>query len=247
MEGGQVPDDAAAVAAGCHTLFTTAGLHLDAVHCTLVLLQSSTICIDGETTSLPCMQAGQPVTPAACVHQRCGGGGRRGPRGARGGKGRGPEADGCGSLRASGKERRAWPHGSVVCCIMAAKLSSSKSVYLAQLRNAKLSTNPCKPSYHDPPKGYQAFKRCSQQVMHARSDTPDQAAPGSHFVGQQGLKHCMTSRYHWVVEQVWSVRSAASARPVAAIPLAPTCACICKACKKHGGSAGALVSSKCIS
>lgn len=42
VEGGQVPDDAAAIAAGCDTLLTAAGLHLDAVHCTLVLLHNNT-------------------------------------------------------------------------------------------------------------------------------------------------------------------------------------------------------------
>ena len=40
-EGAEVPDDAAAVAAGAHTLITAAGLHLDAVHCSLVLLLSN--------------------------------------------------------------------------------------------------------------------------------------------------------------------------------------------------------------
>ena len=42
VEGGQVPDDATAIAAACHALLTTAGLHLDAVHCTLVLLHNNT-------------------------------------------------------------------------------------------------------------------------------------------------------------------------------------------------------------
>lgn len=41
VEGGEVPDDAAAIAAGCDTLLAAAGLHLDAVHCTLVLLHSN--------------------------------------------------------------------------------------------------------------------------------------------------------------------------------------------------------------
>ena len=41
VEGGEVPNDAAAIAAGCDTLLTAAGLHLDAVHCTLVLLHNN--------------------------------------------------------------------------------------------------------------------------------------------------------------------------------------------------------------
>ena len=41
-EGAQVPDNTAAVAAGTHTLIATAGLHFDAVHCSLVLLCSAT-------------------------------------------------------------------------------------------------------------------------------------------------------------------------------------------------------------
>lgn len=44
VEGCQVPDDAAAVTAGCDTLLTAACLHLDAVHCSLVLLYSNTAC-----------------------------------------------------------------------------------------------------------------------------------------------------------------------------------------------------------
>lgn len=44
VKGGQVPDDAAAITAGCDTLLTAAGLHLDAVHCTLVLLHNNTAC-----------------------------------------------------------------------------------------------------------------------------------------------------------------------------------------------------------
>ena len=43
VKSGQVPDDAAAVTAGRDTLLPTAGLHLDAVHCTLVLLHTTTI------------------------------------------------------------------------------------------------------------------------------------------------------------------------------------------------------------
>ena len=39
VEGGEVPHDAAAVAAGRHTLLPAAGLHPDAIHCTFVLLQ----------------------------------------------------------------------------------------------------------------------------------------------------------------------------------------------------------------
>ena len=44
VEGCQVPDDAAAIAAGCNTLLTTAGLHLDTVHCALVFLHINTPC-----------------------------------------------------------------------------------------------------------------------------------------------------------------------------------------------------------
>lgn len=101
VEGGQIPDDAAAVAAGGHTLLPAAGLHLDAVHCTLVLLhtvtdssvlfsQYSKKCsivrryghsevvhpVPTASTSPVCMirqQAGQSHTPAACIQRGCGG------------------------------------------------------------------------------------------------------------------------------------------------------------------------------
>ena len=41
MKGGQVPDDAAAIATGSHTLIAAAGLHLDAIHRPLVLLHNA--------------------------------------------------------------------------------------------------------------------------------------------------------------------------------------------------------------
>ena len=40
VEGGEVPHDAAAIAAGCHTLLPAAGFHSDACHCTFVLLHA---------------------------------------------------------------------------------------------------------------------------------------------------------------------------------------------------------------
>ncbi len=49
MKGGEIPDDAAAVAAGSHALIPLARLHLDAVHCTLVLLQHQTHGTSGAT------------------------------------------------------------------------------------------------------------------------------------------------------------------------------------------------------
>lgn len=49
MKGGEVPDDAAAVTAGSHALIPLACLHLDAVHCTLVLLQYQTHGTSGMT------------------------------------------------------------------------------------------------------------------------------------------------------------------------------------------------------
>ena len=49
MKGGEIPDDAAAVTAGSHALIPLACLHLDAVHCTLVLLQHQTHGTSGTT------------------------------------------------------------------------------------------------------------------------------------------------------------------------------------------------------
>lgn len=84
VEGGQVPDDAAAVAAGCHTLLSTAGLHLDAVHRTLVLLHDSTACSDKQATQHMTVVSLQTLRQKVAVHE-----GEGGPfKGAKGAAGR---------------------------------------------------------------------------------------------------------------------------------------------------------------